>query len=144
MRYPGQSYELSIPAPAGPITAAVIAALTSDFHRSHDQAYGYMRKGEKVEVVNLRLVALGKLPRAEIAGNRPSQGTPDQPRDHRPVLFEGRFHRTPIYQRDHLLQGRPLSGPVVIEQLDSTTVVPPGCRATVESDGNIVIDLGEA
>jgi N-methylhydantoinase A len=143
MRYLGQSYELSISAPAGPVTAEVISALTDDFHRSHDQAYGYARKREKVELVNLRLVALGKLPRSEIAGKWHSQRKLPQPFDHRAVLFEGRFHRTPIYQRDHLPQSWPLVGPVVIEQLDSTTVVPPGCRATVAPDGNILIDLGE-
>ena len=132
MRYLGQSYELSIPVPAGTITTEVISTLINDFHRSHEQAYGYARPGEKVEVVNLRLVAFGKLPRSEIAGKWPSQGTPPQPVDHRPVFFDGQFHRTPIYQRGHLLQGHPLAGPVIIEQLDSTTVVPPGCRATVE------------
>ena len=62
MRYLGQSYELSIQAPAGSMTAATIATLINDFHRSHEQAYGYARKDEKVEVVNLRLVAFGKLP----------------------------------------------------------------------------------
>lgn len=144
MRYLGQSYELSIPAPAGPITADVISGLATDFHRSHDQAYGYARQGEKVEAVNLRLDALGKLPRSEIVGKWPSQGKPPQPVDHRPALFDGRFYRTPVYQRDHLLLGRPLPGPAIIEQLDSTTVVPPGCRAAVEPGGNILIDLGEA
>jgi N-methylhydantoinase A len=143
MRYVGQSYELSIPAPARPITAEIISTLIDDYHRSHEQAYGYARQGEKVEVVNLRLVALGKLPRSEIVGKWPSHGTPPQPVGHRPVLFEGQFHRTPIYQRDHLLRGRPLPGPVIIEQLDSTTVVPPGSRAAVEPGGNILIDLGE-
>jgi N-methylhydantoinase A len=96
-----------------------------------------------VEVVNLRLVALGRLPRSEIAGEWPSAGTPPQPVDHRPVFFQGRFHRVPVYQRSHLLQRQPLSGPVIIEQLDSTTVVPPGCRAAVEPGGNILIDFGE-
>jgi len=144
MRYLGQSYELSIPAPAGPITAEIISTLINDFHRSHEQAYGYARQGEKVEVVNLRLVALGKLPRSETAGRWPSQGKPPQPVDHRAVLFGGQLHRTPIYQRAHLLQGRPLEGPVIIEQLDSTTVVPPGCRATVAAGGNILIEIGEA
>jgi N-methylhydantoinase A len=144
MRYLGQSYELSIPAPAGSITAEIVSALIDDFHRSHEHAYGYARQGEKVEVVNLRLVALGKLPRSEMAGKWPSQGTPPQPVDHRPVCFDGQFHRTPVYQRSRLLQGQPLPGPVIIEQLDSTTVVPPGCRAAVEPGGNIMIELEEA
>jgi N-methylhydantoinase A len=143
MRYLGQSYELSIPAQGGSMTAATIATLTNDFHRSHEQAYGYARKDEKVEVVNLRLVAFGKLPRSEIAGKWPSQGKPPRPVYHRSVFFEGQLHRTPIFQREQLLQGLPLAGPVIIEQLDSTTVVPPACRAVVEPGGNILIDLGE-
>jgi N-methylhydantoinase A len=71
-------------------------------------------------------------------------GKPPQAVGHRPVFFEDQYHRTPVYQRDHLAQGRPLPGPAIVEQLDSTTVVPPDCRATVDPDGNLLIDLGKA
>jgi N-methylhydantoinase A len=144
MRYLGQSYELSLPFPSGKISPEIISCLKNDFHLSHERAYEYARIGEKIEFVNLRLVALGKLPQSEIAGDWPSQGTPATPSDYRQVLFDGQEYKTPIYNRQHLLQGQPLCGPVVIEQLDSTTVIPPGYRVSVEHGGNIIIEPEEA
>lgn len=143
MRYLGQSYELSLPFPSGTISPEMISCLSNEFHLSHERAYGYARIGEKVEFVNLRLVALGKLPRSEIAGDWPSEGAPAIPSGHRQVLFDGQQFKTPIYKREHLLQGQSLFGPVIIEQLDSTTVVPPGYRVSVEHGGNIIIELEE-
>jgi N-methylhydantoinase A len=144
LRYLGQSYELCLPVPPGTLGAASVGALVSGFHGSHERAYGYARAGEKVELVNLRLVALGKLPRSGSLSARPLQGLPDhQPVGRRPVVFEGRAVETPIYKREHLQRERPLMGPAVIEQLDSTTVVPPGFRFAVESGGNILIESGE-
>ena len=108
MRYVGQSYELSIQAPGGPITAEIISTLIDDYHRSHELAYGYARQGEKVEVVNPTW-SLRQTSRSEIVGKWPSQGTPPQPVGRRPVLFEGRGCRSNAHlSRDHLLQGRPL------------------------------------
>jgi N-methylhydantoinase A len=59
------------------------------------------------------------------------------------VVYEGRFIKTPIYERGSLKMGAPLTGPAVIEQLDSTTVVPPGYRASMEAGGNVIIEFGE-
>jgi len=143
MRYLGQSYELSVPVPDGGVTVEVISNLVTDFHRSHERAYGYNRADEQVEFVNLRLVALGKLPRTEIGGEWPAKGDPPSPYGHRRVFFGGQAYNTPVYRRENLLQARPLMGPAIIEQLDSTTIVPPGDRATVEQGGNIIIELEE-
>jgi N-methylhydantoinase A len=64
------------------------------------------------------------------------------------VLFadgaEHARHDTPFYDRMRLLAGNVISGPAVIEQLDSTTVLPPGVTAAVRADGTIVIDIEEA
>lgn len=143
MRYQGQSYELSVPVPPGWMSAEVVSALVVDFHLSHERAYGYRRADGKVEFVNLRLVAFGKLPPMEIGREHfASEGVPAPPA-YRKVFFDGRAHDTPVYRREKLLPGMPMSGPAAIEQLDSTTVVPPGYRATVEPWGNIIIELEE-
>jgi len=140
MRYVGQSYELSIPLPGGRIDGRVIASLAEQFHQSHERAYGYARNGEAVEFVNLRLVALGKLPQSELAGEWPrGQGEPE-PVGRRPVVFDGRALDTAVYQRSRLSQGQPLPGPAVVEQLDSTIVIPPDYRALIEPRGNMIIE----
>jgi N-methylhydantoinase A len=143
VRYLGQSYELSVPVPDGALTVEAVSNLATEFHRSHERAYGYSRADEKVEFVNLRLVALGKLPRTEIGNEWPAKGDPPSPYGHRKVFFGGQAYNTPVYRREILLPGEPLAGPAVIEQLDSTTIVPPGDRATVEQGGNIIIELEE-
>jgi N-methylhydantoinase A len=143
VRYQGQSYELSVPVPSGGLTAEAVLSLVADFHRSHERAYGYRRADGKVEFVNLRLVALGKLPPMAIGTRRPGDAGTSRPHTTRKVFFGGRAYDTPVYHREKLVTGRPLAGPAVIEQLDSTTVVPPGYRATVEPWGNIILELQE-
>lgn len=144
LRYLGQSYELCLPVPAGVIGSSMVSELVNHFHGSHERAYGYARSGEKVELVNLRLVAWGKLPRAAAATVPFSMSDAHaQPIDRRRVIYEGRPLETPVYERGALPTGAPFTGPAIIEQLDSTTIVPPGCRATVETGGNIIIEFGE-
>ena len=58
--------------------------------------------------------------------------------------FEGGWRATPIYWRDHLPSGMALTGPAIIEQMDTTIVIQPGCRATDDADGNIIIEVGAA
>jgi N-methylhydantoinase A len=145
LRYLGQSYELGLPVPPGDFTAAGLAGLVADFHRRHARAYGYAREEEPVELVNLRLVALGRLPRSASWGGRPAAaGGPSEPLGRRPVIFDGRSYDTPVFDRGRLFPGRPLAGPAVIEQLDATTVVPPGCRAAAGGAGTLILEFEEA
>ena len=143
MRYQGQSYELSVPISCGRVTTETVSKLTTDFHRSHERAYGYKRIEEKVEFVNLRLVALGKLPQTEIDQELPTEGTLPKPHGYRNVFFGGQSYNTPVYRRENLLRGMQIPGPTVIEQLDSTTIVPPSNQATIEHGGNLIIELEE-
>jgi len=143
MRYPGQSYELNLPFPGGPIRDGTAAELTAKFHLSHSQAYGYAREGEPVELVNLRLVGLGLLPSTEIGWRAAGGRAEPEPMTRRQVRFGRQEHPTPIYLRDDLPPGRPIPGPAVIEQLDSTLVIPPGFTAVAEPLGNIIIESGE-
>ena len=61
--------------------------------------------------------------------------------ERRDVLFPDGSHETPILRRESLAPGRTLAGPAVIEQLDTTTVLPPGFRATADDAGNLIIDV---
>jgi N-methylhydantoinase A len=140
MRYVGQSYEITVQMGPDPISAEQIAILTDQFHQSHARAYGYARTGEPIEFVNLRMVALGKLPQSDMVDSWPEYAGPPEPVAWRKVYFEGADHPTAVFQRDQIGQCHPVLGPAIIEQLDSTIVIPPGYRGHIETYGNMLIE----
>jgi len=140
MRYAGQSYELTLPVPDGKIATDVLDALFERFHRAHQQSYGYSREGEVIEFVNFRVVAQGKLPRSGRTNNWPAGPKPSRPADTRTVWFQGRGVETPIYERSRLVKDQVIGGPAIVEQLDSTIVIPPGFQAAVDASGTIIIE----
>ena len=144
LRYAGQSYELSLEVPGGDVTAAAVDELIRAFHQRHRHAYGYARQEAPVEIVNLRLTALGLLPQAD--GNEvwPQGDAEPEPIAMRQVYFEGSLKNTPIYNRDRIFQGKRISGPAVVEQLDSTIVIPPGYQAHIEPAGNMIIEEAQS
>jgi len=133
VRYRRQAYELTIPVADGPITRAGLDALAEQFHTRHAQTYGHANRNEPVQLVNLRLTALGRLPDLRLAQHT----DPARARlRHRAVWFPATgLVDTPIHWRDGLVPGTELTGPAVIEALDSTTVLPPGWRARVDDQG---------
>ncbi|MEJ0019545.1 MAG: hydantoinase/oxoprolinase family protein [Acetobacteraceae bacterium] len=133
VRYRRQAYELTVPIADGPVTRASLEALAEAFHARHEQTYGHANRSERVQLVNLRLTALGRLPdltlaqRADVASARVRQ---------REVWFpEVGFVPTPVHWRDGLVPGTSLAGPLVVEALDSTTVVPPGWEVRIDEHG---------
>ncbi len=139
MRYIRQAYELSVPIKNGPLKRQDIPGIVDSFHSLHEKAYGYARRKEAVEFVNLRVVALGRLPQFRL----PERTSPIKgglvPIDYREVFFEGAAVKTPIYQRDDLPQDEELLGPAIIEQMDSTIVIFPGYQAVTDRYGNLLI-----
>jgi N-methylhydantoinase A len=140
MRYLGQNFELRVPEPA---ERGDVEALRRAFLREHERVYGYAADDEPVQVVNVRLTALGDpepldLP-AVAAAPKPDPGAARV--GERPVWFDetGAFTPTPVYRREKLLAGHTIPGPAIVEQMDSTTVVLPGQSATVDTHGNLLI-----
>jgi N-methylhydantoinase A len=139
MRYIRQSYELSVPVRGGALEGPDLARLSETFHDLHQKAYGYARNGEAVEFVNLRVVALGKLPEFRVK-QRPSEtGKDPEPLHSREVNFGGRAIMTPVYSRDSLPEGVEIQGPAIVEQMDSTITVLPEYRAVSDRFGNLLI-----
>ncbi len=138
-RYLGQSYELAIPIEPTPFDAEALATVAERFHLEHERAYGHSAPDEPIEVVSVRVVAVGRIskPEARALGER---GSP-APRTRRPVYFSelGGFADCPIYDRYALGRGAHLGGPAVVEELDSTTVLYPGYVASVDGQGNLLI-----
>jgi N-methylhydantoinase A len=141
MRYVGQAYELPVPIPAPPLAPADLAAVQAAFHAVHERVYGYARAGQPVEFVNVRAVHTHRLPAPRIRPPDRARGPATAARvAERPVHFApAGFMRTPIYARPRLPLGAELSGPAIVEQPDTTTVVPPGWVARVEESGNLLL-----
>jgi N-methylhydantoinase A len=135
LRYRRQAYELTVPLIGGRINRLVTEALAEAFHAKHAQTYGHANRAEPVQLVNLRVTALGRLPALTLA----QRADPDSARlRERDVWFAGAgFIATPVHWRPGLLPGTLLAGPAIIEALDSTTVVPPGWAARFDEFGCI-------
>lgn len=138
LRYVGQAYELTVGVTSTD-PEAILREAVSAFHAEHERTYGHASHEEAVELVNLRVIGL----RAD-AGDRTFRAPPLLPGD--PLLRQREVHfdqlggrvTTPIIARADLAGGaRP--GPLIIEEYDSTTVVPPGWSAALDPFTNIVI-----
>ncbi|HVV57338.1 MAG TPA: hydantoinase/oxoprolinase family protein [Gaiellaceae bacterium] len=134
MRYVGQEYTVAVTV-GGRVDLAEIEA---SFHEAHAVRYGHAAPGEQVELVNLRLAAMGRL------GGRPApfrspDGSADLVLGRRPVVFGGEQHDTAVLARELLPAGWSHRGPIIVEELSATTVVPPGYAAKVDDHGNLLI-----
>lgn len=136
MMYQGQWRSLAVSAPR-PITS--VPALIEEFHREHAREYNFRRDDAPVGLFRLNLKAIGVVPKAELAVHEPTGRTPE-PVSRRPVWFDAdRSLDTPVYNRDDLPAGLELHGPAVVEQVDSTVLIPPGTTAQVDKYLNIII-----
>ena len=145
LRYEHQSFELTCTLGEGPVSAERLRALVGTFHAEHRRLYSYDLPAAPVELVNLRLTALGALPRRAtgVAGGGASR-LEDAVTGRRPVYFRGAgFVDTPSYAREGLTAGMVLDGPAIIEQSDATPLVAPGFRARVDAAHNILLERSD-
>jgi N-methylhydantoinase A len=140
MRYAGQNYELETLLPEGDLEGR-LPELLDAFEREHERKYGFRLDGEPVELINLRVTAFQPEPLPRIAA--PSGAGAAEPHVVRPVWFErdGAID-CPIYRRDQLTGGTELDGPLIVEELDSTTLVFPGDRVRVHEGGSLILTIG--
>jgi N-methylhydantoinase A len=143
MHYQGQTFELTVPVPEGPLDARALARLAEAFGQEHERTYGH-RAGpeEPVEIVNIQVVGQGlperpRLPEKSIL-SRSTDAPPASPRQAYFGLQNGWIDTT-VVQRADLVA--PRHGPCIIEEYDATCVVPPKAKAALDAYGNILIDL---
>ena len=139
VRYAGQSMEVRVAVPSGPIDATVLAATIDAFHAAHVRTFGYNYLGQqKVELVNFCVSGFGLIERPTMPKLETRGGAP-LPKSIRKVYFGSAFRDTPIYDRATLPPGHGLSGPAVIEEFGSTTVVFPSQRVAVDAQGILIV-----
>ena len=140
LRYRGQSYELSIPLRRRVVTNGVFRSAVRDFHRMHQTKYGYSQPKGSVEVVNIRCYCRGKAGTMANLGSHSAEENRET--EARRVWFaDGKVFNCQVLQRESLKTGARGGGPVVIEDYDSTLIVPPQARYVVEANGAVSIRL---
>ena len=140
MRYCGQAYELTIPCEEE-LTGEdeAIQRLVASFHEHHERVYGHHADDEPTQFVNLRVEGVGQVPRG-IWHEQVSRRQTDQ--RERAVYVKGTGRTIArVLDRGALERDRRYDGPLVIEQLDTTTWIPPGDVATIDESGNLIVEV---
>jgi N-methylhydantoinase A len=136
-RYGRQAYELTVPVAPGPVTEKTLGRLAADFHDRHRQTYGHASPDEAVQCVNLRLAAVGHQAGLELS-RRPDGAAAPRTVETREAYFkETGLVRCDVLPREALPPGTRRAGPLVIEAMDTTVVVPPGWYCRVDEGGFI-------
>lgn len=142
MQFVGQTHLLRVPLPSATPSRDEMQRL---FERAYHARFRVDLPTIRANLVNLNCSVIGERPEVDLsslidpAGRRATA----EPRTTRPVWFGG-WRETPVYWRDHLPLTIGLEGPAVIEQMDTTIVVDPGCRATSDRDGNLIVEVPHA
>ncbi|MEQ8719563.1 MAG: hydantoinase/oxoprolinase family protein [Acidimicrobiales bacterium] len=140
-RYIGQFGEVEVPAfPGLDVSADTVADVVSRFHKIHDNLYGYSMESAPVEIINLRLTAVGETETGELteievdglASGQAMKGT-------RPAYFDGDFVDTPVYDAELLAVDEIVEGPAIVEQSTTAIVVTPSFHLSRDRWGNYVL-----
>jgi len=146
LRYEHQSFELTCAVADAPLSPAGLAALLETFHGEHRRLYTYDLPGAPIELVNLRVTAIGVLPKRASESVARRDGDVRHARaGERRVYFRGAgVVVTPCYDRNRLGPGSSFDGPALVDQDDATSLIAPGFRARVDHAQNIVLERPRA
>ncbi|MBN8928630.1 MAG: hydantoinase/oxoprolinase family protein, partial [Rhodospirillales bacterium] len=140
LRYPRQAYELTVPMDAGPVTRESLDRLMQAFHQKHAQTYGHANPQERVQMVNLRLGATGRLPPVRLAQPPAAARGPARTR---PAWFpETGLTPAIVLRRETLQPHQRIAGPAIIDALDCTAILPPGWTGEVDPHGFVHLKPG--
>lgn len=146
MRYVGQEHTVTVTLPALDAGPASIARLKEDFDTVHQQRYSHSAPEEPAQIVSLRVSAIGRLTKPDLAKIAEGTGAPTLQAlsGSREVIFDPADGAvsTPVYNRAKLLARNRIDGPAVIEEPTTTTLLRPGDTLEVDGFGNLLIEIG--
>ena len=143
VRYFGQSEGFTVAVPDGELGESVLEAITDGFLEQQQREFGYVMPEDfaTIELVTARVSGVGTVEKVELERISDGGGADGALMGERDVYFEGAAVATRIYSRDQLGAGDTFAGQAIVEQTDSTTVVPPGAQVRVDEYGSLIIDL---
>ena len=141
LRYVGQSYELTLSIDDPNLDAEEVQRVAARFHGEHERAYGFSAPAEPIELVNLRLTAIGRIAKPSLRQLAVGEGASHALLTTRSVYFaeSGGFVDCPIYDRYRFRAESVIDGPAIVAEMDSTTLIHPDYRARVDGNGNLLI-----
>ena len=142
MKYEGQVSDLTVPFPPGPVNRASLTSVAQDFDLEHEQSFGYSTDAG-YQLVNVRVIARGLSEQSRMPERFDLAAGSGGAQTSRNVYFGPNrgWADTPVVSRGSLA-GQSVNGPLIIEEYDSTTVVPPGWTAAVDEASNIILERG--
>lgn len=138
MRYQGQSHEIEVPLEERWIREADADKITAAFHGEHERIYGFADRAASAQVINLRFIIVGATPKPDMVSTLPTDA-PAKPLREIRIFLNGRYQQAPLYAREDLLAGHHFTGPAIVIQADTTTCIPDGFSASVDTFGNLSI-----
>ncbi|SFN62286.1 N-methylhydantoinase A [Mesorhizobium sp. NFR06] len=145
MQFVGQTHIINVPLPSSSVSRETLQQL---FEKAYFARFKVELPEIRANLVNLNTSVTGVRPQIDLsklidpAGRAPTLD--EARREIRPVWYHGTWHDTPVYDREKLPLDAAIEGPAILEQMDATTVLEPGDHARSDTDGNIIIDIGEA
>jgi N-methylhydantoinase A len=139
LRYRHQGFELMVPWPSGAVDAASVARLIAAFHQRHEQLYTFAQGDTPVEIVNLRVDAIGTLPEPQLPELPEGSGANNAIVGCQRIALPTGSAEAPIYDRTRLGASDRIVGPAIITQLDATTLLLPEQHAEVHPLGALII-----
>jgi N-methylhydantoinase A len=143
LRYIGQDHSMNVAFAGKDFSAEALKAARDDFDRLHHSIHGHSNPSEGVEMVNIRLTGLGKLEKVQPEKTDRLTDVKPEATKLSEVIFDSKVYETGIYDRASLLQGMNFPGPAIIEELTTTTIVPPQFSITVDAYANLLIQLNK-
>jgi N-methylhydantoinase A len=141
LRYAGQGYELRIPLDgiSAPLDRNGLEAIVERFHERHQAVHGHAARGADVEAVSYRVRAIVAVPKLEITARSPATAEEAPAPAGTRTVSDGKGNQVTadIWRRADVPPEVAMAGPIIVEQLDSTTVVPPGWSVRCDAYGNL-------
>ena len=143
LRYLGQNYELQLDYNEDNVSRNSLTNLWNEFHKQHQERFNFSIPGETIELVNISISVISegekpKLPNLQKASSGPLK------KKERQIWISGSFESAPVFDRHDLLSGHSISGPAVVRENASTTILLAGYNLLVDDIGNLLIRKKES
>lgn len=138
LRYRHQAWEIELPIKNTWLESGGLDLWAQAFHTQHERMFGHADKRHPVELIGLNVKVIGTTPKPP-ATRLPQQRGDLRPASHRPIHYRGQRHTAAVYLRAELQAGHVVKGPAIIEQDDTTVLLPAACVGNVDEYGNLLI-----